>query len=250
MEGTWHDWHSSAQQTLATQSVEGAAAMLAHEVKNPLGSMKLLASLLKDDTLKYQRVLPPHFLEYLDAILYGIQTIDTVITETLHAGIDHESSRGPLNLHSLLSELAYFVAPRRGGRVPTIECKVNPFIIGHEVPLRQAFLNVLVNAIEACGVEGEVSITITEGEDEAGDPQAIVTFSDSGPKIPDEIAARFFQEEFTTKQMGSGLGLAVVKAVVTRHDGAVRLTHDGGTKCVITLPRSTSRPCVRPVARY
>jgi signal transduction histidine kinase len=110
-----------------------------------------------------------------------------------------------------------------------------------EFALQQIFRNVLANALSAS--EDPVEIEVVWSETKLDGREAIhVTVRDNGPGLNEEQRAHIFDEFYTTKPRGTGLGMAIVKRLVDEHGGqiAVGETHGSGAEVIITLPRSTS----------
>ena len=104
---------------------------------------------------------------------------------------------------------------------------------GYPDRLRQAFLNVTVNALEAMPRGGRLEIEARRDE-----KRVTVTFADSGPGIPAEDLARIYEPDFSTKEGGSGIGLYVARALVELHGGEIRVEGalDRGTRVLVSLP--------------
>jgi two-component system nitrogen regulation sensor histidine kinase GlnL len=136
-----------------------------------------------------------------------------------------------VDLVELLEELARTTIP------PTMTCRLaldpsTPLLGGHYDPLRRAFSNIIRNAVEACGAEGELEISA--GPEAGG---ARVAIRDHGPGIPAEIEGRIFDPYCTGKEGGTGLGLALARQTVELHRGRIGIepTPGGGATFVVRL---------------
>jgi signal transduction histidine kinase len=109
---------------------------------------------------------------------------------------------------------------------------------GDEVLLRQAFSNLLRNAVEACAGASRAPIVSVDAELDQALHTSIITISDNGPGIPPEARERVFQPFFTTKRSGTGLGLALVQKIIVFHNGRVSVSDSdlGGACLQVTLP--------------
>jgi signal transduction histidine kinase len=221
------------------------AAAIAHEVKNPLAGIKVIAGLLK------RRVAGDGDAESLIGDIIGEANMaDAIVVEILDFVRPIRLQVEPVSLARVIEE-AVHVAESRGGRRGTV-VRVDvppdiPTLESDAIQLRQLFTNLVTNAFEAVDGEGEVSIAVrlqaVEVESDAFDfhcaPQrAIVTVSDTGGGVPEDLRDRIFSPFFTTKARGSGLGLAIVRKIVDAHDGRIDvLPNEGGGACFrVTLP--------------
>jgi two-component system, sporulation sensor kinase D len=111
-------------------------------------------------------------------------------------------------------------------------------LIGYRDRLKQALLNVSVNALEALPNGGSLDVEMA-----AENGNARIAVADSGPGIPPEILKRIYERDFTTKRNGSGIGLYVARALVQLHGGHIRVesTPDVGTRVEIVLPLLAAR---------
>lgn len=221
------------------------AAAIAHEVKNPLGGIEVMAGLLRrkvSDLPEAQKVLTDIITEakMANAIVQEVldfvrpirlQVERTRVGEAVQAAVqlaDTKTRRG-----DILVDV----------RVP----QALPFIHGDQYQLTQLFTNLLTNAYEAMEGRGRVSVvasTIPLVDDPEATEAVVVEFVDEGPGMPQDVADRVFNPFFTTKAQGSGLGLAIVRKIVDAHDGRIDLeTIVGrGTRIRVTLPVKATVP--------
>jgi signal transduction histidine kinase len=215
------------------------AAAIAHEVKNPLAGIEVMAGLLRRkiaDSPDAQTVLTDIINEAKMANAIVQEVLDFVRPIRLH--MEHTSIAGAVQAAVQLAD----TQARRGdiavdARVP----EGLPLIQGDQHQLAQLFTNLLANAYEAMGGHGHVAIaaSVVHVEDGADGREAVqVEVTDSGPGMPPDVAERVFDPFFTTKAKGSGLGLAIVRKIVDAHDGQIDLkTAPGsGTTIRVTLP--------------
>lgn len=212
---------------------ESATALLAHEIKNPLGSMKLFFSLLEQDLEGSRESLPAHVFDLLSHIKYSMRTIDGVLTDALHFLVRDRLRIDVVNLRSLLEEQIALVRPRAEAATITLQVTGNPYIQGDARALGQALSNLLINALEATGEAGRIEI-VCDGC-EASYVQ--VGIEDNGPGIADDVRDSLFSPYVTTKSNGNGFGLAVVKRIVENHGGQITCTSARGTTMSLILPR-------------
>lgn len=144
----------------------------------------------------------------------------------------------PLQLGTVLEKVVAFMktdADRRGVR---LDCAVkgSPTISGDQDQLRQVFMNLALNALDAAGAGGEVRISCKQ---EPGSGPVVVAVDDTGPGVAKEVSERIFEPFFTTKAQGSGLGLPITNAIVNQHGGRIEVSKGplGGARFSVVLPR-------------
>jgi signal transduction histidine kinase len=224
------------------------AAAIAHEVKNPLAGIEVMAGILKRqlaDSPDAQSILGDIIKEAKMANAIVLEVLDFV--RPIRLQVENISIADAIRDAVALAEGH---VPRGDVRI-TVECPDNlPAIQGDPHQLRQIFTNLLMNAFEALNGDGAVRIaatTLTEegpaGSDGQG-PMVQVEVTDNGPGMPAEVLDKIFSPFFTTKPQGSGLGLAIVRKIVDAHDGRidVGVLDMGGTRFRVTLPVTGSHP--------
>jgi nitrogen-specific signal transduction histidine kinase len=230
------------------------AAAIAHEVKNPLAGIEVMAGLLKRQVAD-----SPDALSILNDIINEAKMANQIVHEAL------EFVR-PIRLqveHTAIGEVLQNALNLAESKIPRreIHLKVNidrglPPIQGDHHQLCQLFTNLLINAFEALEGKGTVEVAAREGvleEDVHGAAAdghtrtVIVDVADNGPGVPRELRDRIFNAFFTTKPQGSGLGLAIVRKVVDAHDGRIDIqTGSSGTRFQVTLPVSGANDWFTP----
>jgi len=219
------------------------AAAIAHEVKNPLAGIEVMAGILKRQLPESQDAQ-----NILADIIKEAKMANVIVQEVLAFVRPIRLELENVSLADVISDaiaMAESHDKRRGAQVTVdVPESLRP-IQGDPLQLRQIFTNLLTNAFEAMNGSGEVSITAAaiEGDEETGPdhgtgPTILVTVSDNGPGIPLDVMDRIFSPFFTTKPQGSGLGLAIVRKIVDAHDGRIDVNGrpGGGTVFRVTLP--------------
>ena len=228
------------------------AAVMAHEIKNPLAGIEVLAGLLR-------RKAPdnPDVQSLVGDIINEAKMANAIVQEVLafvrpvRLQVDRTSLSDAVT--SALS-LADGKAPRGNIVVDLTIPKDIPTLGADQHQLTQVFCNLLINAYEALEGRGRVEITarvVRTADDgallpdgHAPVPTVLVDVIDDGPGMPTDVAEKIFNPFFTTKAQGSGLGLAIVRQIIDAHDGRIDLTTaDGrGTKFRLTLPVEPTKP--------
>lgn len=205
------------------------AAAIAHEVRNPLGAIKLFISLLRRDVKEI-----PSAVTLVDQIDTSIISLNHVVENILQFSRGKALTFSPVNLHSLALEQVEMLRPGQA-EVSKLSCVLrgSPFLVANEVALRQVLHNLVLNALQATRSQGTVIIDI-DGE---GQEQVHLTVQDDGPGIPEQVLGSIFDPFVTTKNEGTGLGLAIVQQLVAQHGGTIQADNAPGARFVVSLPR-------------
>jgi two-component system nitrogen regulation sensor histidine kinase GlnL len=211
--------------TKAARSLTAMAAMLAHEVKNPLSGIRGAAQLLEQD-------LPPAGQELTRLICEETDRI-VALLDRMEDFADHRPiARGAVNIHEVLERVRRIAQSGFARHVRLIEeyDPSLPPVLGDRDLLVQVFLNLVKNAAEAVpNADGEIVLTTAyrhgwhiraAGQDRRHLP-LMVSVTDNGGGIPAELRPHLFDPFVTTKRNGSGLGLALVAKLVGDHGGVV-----------------------------
>ena len=187
----------------------------AHEIKNPLNSIALHLEVLKT---KFEGAGVETESE-IDVISREITRLDRVVKSFLDFTRPIEPTMVPMDLAKLVEDVAALVVPDAEGRrvrITTNRDESPAWIRGDKDLLTQAFLNVVVNGVEAMPEGGRLEISTTSLKD---GPQVIIR--DHGDGIPEDIRDKIYNLYFTTKGQGSGIGLAMTFRVVQLHGGTI-----------------------------
>ncbi|HWQ26877.1 MAG TPA: ATP-binding protein [Chlorobaculum sp.] len=208
------------------------AAVLAHEIRNPLGSIRGTAEILKDD---YKPGDPKH--EFIEIQIRETERLNRVVEEFLHMVRPQPSDMQPCTVQEELETIVTLLSndARKRQVELVLEPQPRPVIIRADgEKLRQAFLNIVLNALQATPPDGRVVISASVNDKGACE----ITFRDTGPGIDSDHLNRIFEPFFTTKQDGTGLGLAISKKIVESHNGLLQVESSPGkgTTVRISLP--------------
>lgn len=197
------------------------AAALAHEVRNPLGSMKLFASLLRSDLQGSAASL-----ELLSHIEKSIDNLDHVVSNILFFSRKAPRKKAPVNIMALLLELRVELKEIYPDLEFTFSQESPCFVLGDEHCLRQILRNIFLNAEQAMQGRGEIRVEIY-----IANPQnTFLRISDTGPGIPQELLESLFEPFTTSRSEGTGLGLAIVQQLLGQMGASIsakNLPHRG-----------------------
>src|SRR6266550_2032970 len=207
------------------------ARRVAHEIKNPLTSMRIAV-----DQLQRPDGRPDRTAIAVQVLAAETDRLERLAKEFAEFGRMPEGPQSEVDLVELLEELGRTgVPPEVAVRITTHDGRRTVF--GHYEPLRRACANLYRNAAEAMKGRGAIDVTVT------GDGSGLaVTVADHGPGIPADLHQRVFEPYFTTKDDGTGLGLALVRVTLEAHRGTISVaeTPGGGATFAIVFPPARS----------
>jgi signal transduction histidine kinase len=187
-----------------------AAAGLAHETRNPLNIIRGMAQMLS----KQSAVSPEEIREKSRAIVNETDKVTAQLNEFINYSRPREVRRSKIALSSAINEVVRTLAHDIDEKKLRVETGGDPVAIeADEQLLRQVLFNLLLNAIQAVGENGQIQIS-TRGLSAA---EAVLEIRDNGPGVPPDRRQEIFKPYFTTNQKGTGLGLAVVQQIVLAH---------------------------------
>jgi signal transduction histidine kinase len=213
-------------------SIGRMAATIAHEIRNPLTSVKLNIQKVAEEE-RFAEMVKAH----LDLSLEGIDQIERFIKELLNFTRVQELSLERWPVAQIVDESLKVVKDTLAQRRIVVERACDdglPPILADADKLRQVFLNVLRNAHEALGSGGKISIacdTVAEG----ARTMVRVRIADNGPGIPEKDRPNIFEPFYTTKPSGFGLGLANARKIVEQHNGSIGVGKKRGRGCVFVI---------------
>ncbi len=204
------------------------AAGIAHEIRNPLTSLKGFVQLMQKDGMRKP--------EYFSIMSSELARIELIVNELLVLAKPHAAAFEARNLSTLISHVVTLLeteAILRKVMIRVVFETEMPMIRCDENHLKQAFINFLKNGIEAMQGSGEIVIRLR-----SEDSRVIVRFEDNGMGIAPDQLTRLGEAFFTTKESGTGLGLMVSRRIIENHGGTLRLMSapGQGTTVEVSLP--------------
>lgn len=202
------------------------AASVAHEIRNPLTSIKGFIQLLKDDSDTRE--------DYFNIMLNELDRINLIVSELLVLAKPQELQLTQQNLHQLMTEVAVLLEPQAhlsgtelyigsNPRLPTLSCEANQ--------LKQVFINIIKNSIEAMATKINVEFILNNSS-------VLVRITDDGLGITQSRIKHLGEPFYSSKEKGTGLGLTITYRIIEAHKGSVHIQSeiDKGTTVEITLP--------------
>jgi signal transduction histidine kinase len=205
------------------------AAMIAHEVKNPLagirGAVQVIGGRMPVDNSD---------AGMMKEIVRRIDSLDTMMKDLLQFARPPKPRRAPTEIVPLLTATAGLLSQDEGARAVRVDINgVAPVLPADGEMLKMVFHNLLINGAHAMHGSGRIRVNVS-----TENATCRIAFSDDGPGIPAEVQEKVFIPFFTTKQRGTGLGLPTAKRFIEAHDGRITIQSppSGGTTVTVQLP--------------
>jgi two-component system, NtrC family, sensor histidine kinase HydH len=228
------------------------AAGLAHEIRNPLGAIKGAAQLLTPPAAEGgdgHGAIPPESREFLGIIVEEANRLNRVVSQFLDYARPYRGEPQPLDVNEVVRKTAQLVTPPPltvgdGGEPvapPPVEVHLQ---LADELPrtradaeqLRQVFLNLAINAVQAMPSGGKLTIsTALRKSNRRSAPQLEVRFRDTGVGIPAQELKNLFIPFYTTKDKGTGLGLPISQRIIENHGGTIEVRSRVGVGSTFTV---------------
>jgi signal transduction histidine kinase len=208
-------------------------AGIAHEFRNGLATIHGYGKLLD------LQALPPSYRPYVEGIRAETESLGQVVTNFLNFARPAQLTLTEVDLGAICDRAAEEFRSDARSRGGDVELHGDFGVVeGDEVLLRQAFSNLLRNALEACTGSSATPKIVIESEVDRGSRVSRIAINDNGPGIAPDLRERVFRPFFTSKRNGTGLGLALVQKIIVFHNGRVAIgtAPQGGASLHITLP--------------
>jgi PAS domain S-box-containing protein len=220
------------------------AVKIAHEIRNPLGSIELFASTLKKDLEDFEepRVLSEHISSCVKSINSIISNLLLFMRPEQKAGFQIVDLHDPLKDSLFFSD--HVIQSNEHIEVITSYYSEPLMVLGDSELLKQMYLNLILNAVQSMPDDGKLMISTDKIECPQNGPGfAEIRFMDTGTGISKAVMPRIFDPFFTTKKRGTGLGLAIVHNIIKLHGGSIdiRNSKKDGAVCIVTLPLVETR---------
>lgn len=219
------------QKIMAWQEI---ARKLAHELKNPLTPIRLNAEALQDEDLQNAPQFKTLLMKFTNVIIHEVDRLKNLVDEFHNFGRLPQPRLEDVDLHALLQEvLDLYRFSENIKFVWAPEKAPAPVVFADPGQLKQVFINLVKNAMEAMPQGGQIGISVcVEGK------KAAVEVKDTGSGMPKDVLEHIFDPYYTTKKTGTGLGLSLVHRIVTDHKGEIKVSSKPkqGTLFTVKLP--------------
>lgn len=211
---------------------------VAHELRAPLSAMMIHLDLLRESLGDGgPRAGGDNAERYVAVLGEELERLNRSLSEALTQTLPPTDRRDKFDLREALAELGTLLAPQARRQAVDLQIRMpeTPVVlVGYRDRLKQSFLNIAVNALEALPTGGRMSLEMTV----EGSHHVTARISDTGPGIPEAALARIYDRDFTTKGTGSGIGLYIARVLVEMHGGeiAVASREGRGTEVSVRLP--------------
>ncbi len=216
------------------------SAGMAHEIRNPLGSIRGTAEILKEGIDPSDR---RH--EFAGILVKEVERLNRVVEDFLRFARPAPAERGRFSAAELIEGVVQLTSRQAQKHAVSIDCDLPPVpaIDGDAGQIRQAFLNLVLNAIQAMPRGGRLQVSLRSQKDEV-----VAVFHDNGPGISAENLQKIFNPFFTTRSEGIGLGLAITHRIIDGNGGRIEVESrvGEGTCFTVYLPAAPSSTSKQP----
>jgi signal transduction histidine kinase len=222
------DTQEQLRQSERLAALGSMSAGLAHEIRNPLHTMQLLAYAMQKDCPRASTLAAD-----LQVIQSEIGRLTLLVEQFLDFARPKRPQMSPQKLQEIMEETLLLVraeAKQRGIRIYKTWPPALPIVRVDGAQIKQVFLNILLNALQATPARGAVEVRLY-----AGDTAITTEISDQGEGMPAEVKTQLFTPFFTTKPKGVGLGLSISQRIIEGHRGAIRVTSQPGSGTMVRI---------------
>ena len=210
---------------------------LAHEIKNPLNAISIQMSLLEREIGKHDLSTGEELADVVRVVKEEISRLNKLAKDCLSFSKSGDLERTEEDIRQIIEELLSLVTPHADLNGVNIYLSMSgscPQVFVDRDKLKQAFLNLILNAIEAMAGGGKIAINVSKKDNYLN-----ISIKDTGPGIPDEQHDKIFDLFYSTKSGGTGVGLAITKNIIHAHGGNIRFEKlVEGAEFIIELPLS------------
>jgi signal transduction histidine kinase len=235
-------WNSTSSSAEKMQRLDRLAnlgllsADMAHEIKNGMVAIKTFVDLLLEKTPD---------AELGEVVRHELERINIIVTQMLRIAAPGPASFKTVRIHEVLDHSLRLLQPQIGVKLITLQKNYraeSDAVRGDDAQLQQTFMNLLLNAVEAMGTNGTLTVNTEIAGGENGARSLQIQIRDTGAGIAPENLAHLFEPFFTTKKNGTGLGLAISHRIIREHQGSIHAQSEAGKSSTfsISLPASAT----------
>jgi signal transduction histidine kinase len=205
------------------------SAGMAHEIKNGMVAIKTFVDLLLE---KNQDT------ELGEVVRHELQRINAIVTQMLRIAAPGPAAFKTVRVHEVLDHSLRLLQPQVSGKLITLKkhyLAESDAVHGDDAQLQQTFMNLLLNALEAMGPNGTLTVSTEIAGSDNGARSLKIQIRDTGVGIAPENLARLFEPFFTTKKNGTGLGLAISHRIIHEHQGSIRAHSEIGKSSTFSI---------------
>jgi signal transduction histidine kinase len=205
------------------------SASVAHEIKNGLVAVNTFVEILSEKG---------EDREMAELVRRELKRIDLLVTQMLRVSSPKPTPKATINIHHVLDRSLRLLEHQMKGQRIALKREyraVPDQVEADESQLQQAFMNVLLNGIQAIGTNGELAVLTEARPGEAGRNRIQIRIRDTGPGIAAENLPRLFTPFFTTKKDGTGLGLTISERIIREHQGVIEVQSEKGVGTTFTI---------------
>ena len=206
------EFEQQMEKTARLSTLGELAAGLAHEIRNPLASIRLVADNLSGQSDQVEAE------EYLQILNTEVERLNQVVDQYLSMARTDRSEQEQVQLNNALADITQLVRQQATKQQVKLELNAEqiPLFSGAQVQLKQAFLNLALNALQAMPDGGTLTISCLHLDDGVQ-----IDFTDSGHGLPEENLEQLFSPFYSTRATGTGLGLAITRRIIESHGGTI-----------------------------
>jgi two-component system NtrC family sensor kinase len=220
-------WHSVQQQILQSEKLAAIgqlAAGIMHEINNPLATISACVAALENSVAEAPLSIRSGAQEYLDIIDKEVQRCTNIVDGLLDFSRPKGKAKGQVRVGALLEDTLFLLKHHKGFRKLDVRLDLDPTlpdIHGNAEQLIQAFMAIMLNAVDAMENGGE--LRVRNGRNPYREDEVVIEFQDSGVGIPRSELVKIFEPFYTTKPQGrgTGLGLSICYGIVEQHGGRI-----------------------------
>jgi signal transduction histidine kinase len=211
------------------------SAGMAHEIKNGMVAIKTFVDLLLEKNQDE---------ELGEVVRHELERINAIVTQMLRMATPASANFKAVNVHEVLDHSLRLLQPQVTGKLITVKKTYraeSDAVRGDDAQLQQTFMNLFLNALEAMGLNGTLTISTEMADSDDGARSLKIKIQDTGMGIAPNNLPHLFEPFFTTKKNGTGLGLAISHRIIHEHHGAIEVQSESGKGSTfgISLPAST-----------